>query len=121
MQGTSYAINIALGGTLEVTDTCFVDNDFVGPGAVILQQEQDLVRSSGNYGTFDAGLTCQFASIAGVCRPYESDSCIADPTLSGGQAAQSVTTAPTLAPTSAGRRVVVTGLFGVTALLALLL
>lgn len=60
-----------------------MNNDFVGTGVVILQQEQDLLLSSGNYGTKDDGVACNFMSIDGVCREYESTSCVADPTLTG--------------------------------------
>jgi len=126
-QGLSYAINVAQGGSLEIHDSCFLDNDFVGPGAVILQQEEDLVSSSGNYGTFDAGLNCQFISINGVCKDYESESCGVDPTMlssdSGSKQVGTPTPAPAPAPvsSSAERRVAAIWLCGVTALLALLL
>lgn len=60
-----------------------MNNDFVGSGVVILQQEQDLLSSTGNYGTKDDGVACEFMSIGGVCREYESTSCVADPTLTG--------------------------------------
>jgi len=76
-QRTSYAINVALGATLSVKNSCFVDNDFVGEGAVIVQQEEDILESSGNYGTFDDDLKCQFISIIGTnCRDYDSDVCV---------------------------------------------
>jgi len=73
---------VALGATLDITNSCFVDNDFVGPGAVILQQKEDLIHTSGNYGTADAGLTCDFLSIAGECQDFESSTCLPDPSLS---------------------------------------
>ena len=69
------------GASLTLTDSCFVNNDFVGSAAVTLAQEQDLLLSSGNYGTRDDGVACKFMSIGGVCREYESTSCVADPTL----------------------------------------
>jgi hypothetical protein len=58
-----------------------VNNDFVGSGVVILEQEQDLVLSAGNYGTKDDGVACQFMSIGEVCREYESTTCVANPKL----------------------------------------
>ena len=60
-----------------------MNNDFVGSGVVLLEQEQDLLSSTGNYGTKDDGVACNFISIGGVCREYESKSCVADPTLTG--------------------------------------
>ena len=80
---------MAEGATLALSDSCFVNNDLVGAGTVILQRQEDLVLSSGNFGTFDNGVDCKFMSIGGVCRDYESASCKADPTLSSLSAEES--------------------------------
>ena len=83
LQGVSYAINVVEGATLAISDSCFAHNDFVGDGAVILDREEDLLSSSGNFGAADDnGVVCQFISIGGKCREYESTSCKVDPTLS---------------------------------------
>ena len=80
LQGVSYAINVVEGATLAISDSCFAQNDFVGDGAVILDREEDLLSSSGNFGAADDnGVVCQFISIGGKCREYESTSCKVDP------------------------------------------
>ena len=88
IQGESYAIRIMPGTTFELTNSCFINNDFVGPGAVILSNPEDLLDHSGNFGTLDTGLECQFIAIGDTeCIEYESpDVCVADPTLSISQA-----------------------------------
>jgi len=110
---------VALGGTISVKNSCFVDNDFVGEGAVIVQQEEDIIESSGNYGTFDDGLKCQFISIGGTtCRDYDSDVCVPNPTLIGKDEETPPTAAPSGTRSPMDQRVTV-GLCAIAAAFAL--
>ena len=87
------------GATFELTDSCFINNDFVGPGAVILSNPEDLLDHSGNYGTHDTGLECQGIAIGDTeCIEYDSPVCVANPTLSA-EAAPTSPSAPTPATT----------------------
>lgn len=76
MQPDSWAIYVAEGSTLKVIDSCFVDNNFVGKGAVIVESTTaDQFSETGNSGTLDEGLACPFASFGGTCVPFSSKKC----------------------------------------------
>lgn len=47
------------GSSVAITNTNFIDNDFIGVGAVVVLNGGS-VDASNNYGTFDDGLPCQF-------------------------------------------------------------
>lgn len=59
---------------ITITDTCFIDNNFVGEG-VILLGSMDTFTHSNVYGTSDSGLECPFAMVEGDCLEYSSASC----------------------------------------------
>jgi hypothetical protein len=73
-QGNGYAISGVEGSIMSISDTCFIDNNFVGDGTVV-HLGVDGFTSSNNYGTADAGLECPFASVGSTCVPYESATC----------------------------------------------
>jgi len=92
---------------VEMKDNCFVDNDFRGSGAVLLQQtENPFAPTAGfivsNYATTDdADLSCPFAAYFATdedrrnsnftCVPVQTDECGGEPI---GPAIESPTTAP---------------------------
>jgi hypothetical protein len=66
------------GSTLELTNSCFLGNNFVGRGAVLVD-DVDSLKESGNYGTYDANLECQFVSaLDASCIGYSSPTCLAE-------------------------------------------
>jgi hypothetical protein len=73
-QADSWAVYIGDGSTLNMTNTCFIDNVFVGKG-VVVAESSDGFRESNSSGTATEGLTCQFASVDDVCVPYSSNTC----------------------------------------------
>jgi hypothetical protein len=100
LQGFSYAIRMHSGSTLVLTDTCFVDNNFVGDGTVVVVDKEVFI-GSGNYGTMDDGLKCQFLSLNGTCVEYDSNTCVPDPSLTTTDTkAPAVAVTPTSAPTA---------------------
>ena len=55
-------------------NNCFLDNDFVGNGTVLLYGEDGLKRSDGNFGTMDEDLACQYINFGDdTCKSYESE------------------------------------------------
>jgi hypothetical protein len=109
LQANGYAITVGLDATLSISDSCFINNNFVGDG-IILAQEMDDVSHSNIYGTADDELTCAFAMIAGDCVPFSSSSCtakkgkvvvevITDPTLTASSVSSSMTSSiPSVLP-----------------------
>jgi hypothetical protein len=75
-QANGYAVYVGLDATLSISDSCFINNNFVGDG-IILAQEMDDVSFNNTYGTEDDELTCAFAMIDGECVPFTSSSCTA--------------------------------------------
>jgi hypothetical protein len=76
LQANGYAIIVGLDATLSISDSCFINNNFVGDG-IIIAEEMDDVSFSNTYGTADDELTCPFAMIDGDCVPFSSSSCTA--------------------------------------------
>ena len=64
-------------------DNCFIDNNFIGEGTVLLASASDLVESSGNYGTKDDSISCQYVHIgtgdAFECIEFEATECAFGP------------------------------------------
>lgn len=58
-----YAIMMEPGNTLELENNCFVDNDLIGQGLIILKDEVTLKKHTNNFVSRDDDLTCQFVSI----------------------------------------------------------
>lgn len=55
---------------------CFLDNDFLGNGTVVLNGEDALKRSNGNFGTVDDDLVCQYINFGDdTCKSYERNKC----------------------------------------------
>lgn len=79
-----YAIDVAPNNIVKIQNNCFLDNKFVGFGAVRVFGESDFTVEN-NYGTIDAGLDCQFLAVseeelpeslsAIECFQYESPTC----------------------------------------------
>jgi len=80
-QQRGYAVSIAAGSTLTITNTCVLGNDFIGEGVVLIAEQASLLNSSGNFGTQDDSLICEFIHALDVvnetiCIDYESDTCL---------------------------------------------
>jgi hypothetical protein len=64
-------------------NNCFIDNNFIGDGPVVLASAEDLTDSSGNYGTEDDLLTCQFIYTGEgdtyECMDFEATGCASGP------------------------------------------
>ena len=61
-----------------LSDVCFLDNEFVGSGAVVAEGSIDDLTSSNVFGTVDPALECPYASIGfATCVDYDSDTCSA--------------------------------------------
>ena len=61
---------------MNVVDSCFIDNDFVGKGTIVMESSTSShFNESNNYGTPDDGLTCSFASVGESCVPFSSTKC----------------------------------------------
>ncbi len=58
-EGFGYAILAVEGSTVEVSNTNFVGNDFIGVGTVVVL-DGGSVSAANNFGTADDGLPCQF-------------------------------------------------------------
>lgn len=52
------------GSTVSLLDNKFIDNNFFGEGPVVIHNPNDLVDHSGNCGTKDDGVQCEFVHIA---------------------------------------------------------
>jgi hypothetical protein len=77
-QGNSFAINAVKGTKLEITNSCFLGNNFAGRGMVLVDVAETITES-GNYGTHDDNLDCQFINIGGVsCIEFSSSTCLAE-------------------------------------------
>lgn len=74
VQVNGYALSAVAGAPITVTDTCFIDNNFVGDG-VVLAGSMDTFTHSNVYGTSDSGLKCPFAMVDEECVEYSSTSC----------------------------------------------
>ena len=86
---------------MTIRDSCFIDNNFIGAGPVLSLQGNS-ISTSGNYGTFDNGVQCQFVVktqnvVAGdrTCIPYQESEC-----LSKGVASLLASDAPSTSPTA---------------------
>ena len=51
------------GNTLELENNCFVDNDLIGQGLIILKDEDTLTKHTNNFASSDPDLICQFVAI----------------------------------------------------------
>jgi hypothetical protein len=76
LQANGFAISVGLDATLSISDSCFINNNFVGDGLIIAEEMDDFSHSN-IYGTTDDELTCPFAMIDGDCVPFSSSSCTA--------------------------------------------
>jgi hypothetical protein len=84
-----YAINIVQGSTLQIENTCLIDNDFIGPGSIIMQSADDLVGDVDNYATSDPDAICDWVAIVPEggdnqnpqCIEAGSDTCLNDLSL----------------------------------------
>lgn len=80
-QPTTSVIDVFDRAELVVEDNCFLNNDLIGRGAVLLETADQIISAVNNFGTFDAGLKCQFIHIDGgdECIDYDiTDSCPID-------------------------------------------
>jgi hypothetical protein len=83
-QSGSYAIR-SFGARVDVEDSCFLDNSFVGFGPVQVFSYEDELTIVNNGGTSDASLTCSFLALSEdtipeneeqvVCFPFDNDEC----------------------------------------------
>jgi hypothetical protein len=108
-QQQGYAIQSS-GSSLEIRDTCFLENNFIGYGTVRVY-DKGLFNVSGVYGDPDAELTCNFLAYSDIepqnalevtCTAYDAKTCKAAnvdiPTRN--PAAAVPTPAPSVTPTA---------------------
>ena len=102
LQQQGYAIE-SWGSQLEVVNTCFLDNNFIGYGTVNVW-DGGAYTSEGNYGTEDSELLCNFMALSDVrpedelevtCVGYDLVSC-------RGPKAPPSSAPPSAAPTAGG-------------------
>ena len=62
---------------MAISDTCFINNDFVGAGVVVASNTTTFNESS-TYGTTGDDLTCQFAVLNDECVAYSSNICTSE-------------------------------------------
>lgn len=71
-----YAIVTQANSRLIMKNNCFLHNDFLGNGTVVLYGEDGLKRSRRNFGTMDDDLVCQYINLGDdTCKSYESHVC----------------------------------------------
>ena len=65
-------------GTLKLTNSCFIDNDFLGKGPVIIPDDSVVKENKGNFATFDANVVCQNIAVGDKpdCIEFDSDTCV---------------------------------------------
>lgn len=83
-QSGSYAIR-SFGARVDVEDSCFLDNSFVGFGPVQVFSYEDELTIVNNGGTSDPTLTCSFMALSEdtipeteeqvTCVPFDNDEC----------------------------------------------
>lgn len=81
-----YGVLIEEGSTLEIRDSCFQENNFTGPGSVVVISSlgSPSFSAANNSGTLDDDLTCQFiatvAKLGGAfnasCTDFDLSECI---------------------------------------------
>lgn len=77
-QPTTYIIEIEEPeSTVELQNNCFVVNDVIGRGTVNVQRPNQILVANNNFGTYDAGIQCQFlhVDLTNECIEYDVDSC----------------------------------------------
>jgi hypothetical protein len=62
------------GHTFKVTNSCFLDNNLVGEGSILLASAAILMENTGTFASKDDGLNCAFAAV--VDEEGSSVSCI---------------------------------------------
>ena len=109
LQPIGYAV-LVQGADLTLNGVCFVDNDFRGNGAVLLEQTPNPFAEgadffTGNYATDDENVDCSFAAYFATdedrrnsnftCIPVQTDEC-------GGEPVEISAAAPSVAPENSG-------------------
>jgi len=51
------------GSTVQVTNSCFLDNDFTGQGTIMVQSSASAIDVTGNYVSGDANLRCPLLAV----------------------------------------------------------
>ena len=64
------------GSTIDISSTKFQDNDFVGPGAVVVVGDASYQAGEGNSGTKDDELTCEFIAVVADINDGADANCI---------------------------------------------
>jgi hypothetical protein len=83
-QRDGYAVaNLSTGSTVTIENSCFVDNDFIGFGAVYAYDGSEIKLSGNAVEGFDDDLLCQFVAASEVLSPLDASevTCI-EPELS---------------------------------------
>jgi hypothetical protein len=71
-QRDGYAIsNFSRGSTVTIEDSCFVNNDFIGFGAIHAWSDSEITLSGNAVEGIDDDLTCQFVAASEVDNPLE--------------------------------------------------
>lgn len=66
--------------TADLENNCFLVNNVIGRGPINIESREQLSFVQGNYGTFDAGVRCQFVHVeyTDACIPFDLDECPLD-------------------------------------------
>ena len=96
-KGNGFAVGSIAGAKVSFRDTCFMDNEFIGSGVVVVEgTAADLVETTNVYGDNVPELECQFASIGfKTCVEFDRTTCSASSAFH-----QAVEGAPVAAPVS---------------------
>lgn len=80
---SSSAMKIPTGASVDISDTCFINNDFVGLGTVEVQDAASVRSLTGNTGKNRLDTNCEFVSIGNGtsdnCLPYDAFRCKSRP------------------------------------------
>ena len=66
---------MAEGSTLTMADNCFLNNNFIGAGAILASRREDIISIENTYTTLDSGLTCPFVKVGAICINATAASC----------------------------------------------
>jgi hypothetical protein len=76
MQENGYAVFGVANAKMSFSNVCFIDNEFVGSGVVVLEGSIDDFTSSDVTGPVDPNLECSYASIGfSSCVDYDTSTC----------------------------------------------
>jgi len=70
---------------VSITNCCFIDNNIIGNGLILIDREEDLVAATNNFVASDlSDKRCNFIAFSGVdsefaCQDADAEACTIDP------------------------------------------